>query len=128
MSYSIDSHATDTDQRVADFNHFVIFDPRNVLACHDYTYIDLKPDYSNVSCHAGFRNVSRLDNTAKMTERDGQWHHLAVTWSVENEGLTEIFMDGLRVASSYSHKTKPLQPGGAFMIGGEQVCCQGVGW
>jgi ferritin-like protein len=35
MSYAKDSKSTDDDQRIADFNHFVIFDPRNLLACHD---------------------------------------------------------------------------------------------
>jgi hypothetical protein len=54
MSYAKDSKSTDDDQRVADFNHFVIFDPRNLLACHDFKYIDLKPDRHNVSCHAHY--------------------------------------------------------------------------
>ena len=36
MSYAKDSKAADEDTRVADFNHFVIFDPRNLLACHDF--------------------------------------------------------------------------------------------
>jgi hypothetical protein len=35
MSYAKDSKSIDDDQRIADFNHFVIFDPRNLLACHD---------------------------------------------------------------------------------------------
>jgi hypothetical protein len=39
MSYSRDSKSSDPDVRIADFNHFVIFDPRNLLACHDYKYI-----------------------------------------------------------------------------------------
>jgi hypothetical protein len=54
MSYAKDSKSTDDDQRIADFNHFVIFDPRNLLACHDFKYIDLKPDRHNVSCHAHY--------------------------------------------------------------------------
>lgn len=36
MSYALDSKATDPRQRVEDFNHFVVFDPLNVLACHDF--------------------------------------------------------------------------------------------
>ncbi|KIZ02634.1 hypothetical protein MNEG_5329, partial [Monoraphidium neglectum] len=64
MSYSKDSKATDEDQRIADFNHFVVFDPRNLLACHDYKFIDLKPDPQNVSCHSGFINVTGHDTTA----------------------------------------------------------------
>jgi hypothetical protein len=55
----------------------------------------------------------------------GRWHHLAVTWSVENNGLTEIFWDGLRMAAAYTGKTQPLDPHGAFMIGGEQDCFAG---
>jgi hypothetical protein len=54
MSYAKDSKSSDDDQRVADFNHFVIFDPRNLLACHDFKYIDLKPDRHNESCHAHY--------------------------------------------------------------------------
>lgn len=86
-----------------------------------FKYIDLKPDPKNESCHASFWNVSRSESTAKYVERDGQWHHLAVSWSVEDEGLTKIYWDGLLVASAYTHKTKPLEPGGAFMLGAEQV-------
>lgn len=65
MSYSKDSKSTDPDQRVADFNHFVIFDPRNLLACHDFKYIDLKPDPRNESCHSSFINVTGHEQTAK---------------------------------------------------------------
>ncbi len=36
-----------------------------------------------------------LLQTAKYVERDGRWHHLAVTWSVDNAGLTKIYWDGL---------------------------------
>lgn len=125
MSYAKDSQSTSDDQRIADFNHFVIFDPRNLLACHDFKYIDLKPDPKNESCHASYWNVSKSESTAKYVERDGRWHHLAVTWSVEDEGLTKVYWDGLLVASAYSHKTKPLEPGGAFMLGAEQDCFGG---
>jgi hypothetical protein len=121
MSYAKDSKSTDENQRIADFNHFVIFDPRNLLACHDFEFIDLKPDPKNESCHASFNNVSNLDTTVSYVERDGSWHHLAVTWSVEDKGLTKIYWDGLLVAMAYTDKTKPLEAGGAFMLGGEQV-------
>jgi len=65
MSYSRDSKSSDPDTRVADFNHFVIFDPRNLLACHDFKYIDLKPDPKNESCHSSFINVTGHEQTAK---------------------------------------------------------------
>lgn len=35
MSYAKDSKATDEDKRTADFNHFVIFDPR-VRVCYSF--------------------------------------------------------------------------------------------
>lgn len=91
-----------------------------------FKYIDLKPDPKNESCHASYWNVSKLDTTAKYVERDGQWHHLAVSWSTADEGLTKIYWDGLLVASAYSHKTQPLEPGGAFMLGAEQVGLGGL--
>jgi hypothetical protein len=43
MSYAKDSKSTDDDQRIADFNHFVIFDPRNLLACHDVSIGSVGP-------------------------------------------------------------------------------------
>ena len=33
--------------------------------------------------------------TASVAERAGGWHHLAVTWSTANHGLTRIYVDGL---------------------------------
>jgi hypothetical protein len=65
MSYSKDSTSNDPDVRTADFNHFVIFDPRNLLACHDFKYIDLKPDPRNESCHSSYINVTGHDATAR---------------------------------------------------------------
>lgn len=64
---------------------------------------------------------SGSDSTAKYVERGGYWHHLAVTWSVDNDGLTKIYWDGLLMAEAVTRKTKPLEPGGAFMLGAEQV-------
>ncbi|GBF95024.1 hypothetical protein Rsub_07525 [Raphidocelis subcapitata] len=70
MSYSRDSKSNDPDVRIADFNHFVIFDPRNLLACHDYKYIDLKPDPRNESCHSSYQNVSGHEGTARLRLSD----------------------------------------------------------
>lgn len=36
MSYALDSKATLDAKRSADFNHFVVFDPYQVIACHDF--------------------------------------------------------------------------------------------
>lgn len=77
---------------------------------------------------------SGTDQTAKYVERGGQWHHLAVTWSVDDDGLTKIYWDGLLMAEAVTKKTQPLEPGGAFMLGAEQVgncgcvvcCCVGL--
>lgn len=33
--------------------------------------------------------------TVDYVERDGTWHHLAVTWSAANHGLTQIYYDGM---------------------------------
>lgn len=33
--------------------------------------------------------------TVNYVERDGTWHHLAVTWSAANHGLTQIYYDGM---------------------------------
>ena len=40
---ALNSTATEQAQWVADFNHFVIFDAQNLLACHDFQLIDLWP-------------------------------------------------------------------------------------
>ena len=36
MSYALDSKASSASTRSADFNHFVVFDPYNTIACHDF--------------------------------------------------------------------------------------------
>lgn len=74
---------------------------------------------------APYRNVSHQDDTANLAERNGRWHHLAVTWSSRDAGKTQIYKDGLLMATAYSQRTSPLEPGGALMLGGEQV---GKGW
>lgn len=63
--------------------------------------------------------------TANFVERDGRWHHLAVTWSAakndKQDGETIIYMDGMEVGRAQTGKTDHLKSGGAFMLGGEQV-------
>jgi hypothetical protein len=39
MSYAVESHSTDPSRRTADFNHFVVFDPSQLVGCHDYEYM-----------------------------------------------------------------------------------------
>lgn len=36
MSYALDTQSADAQQRDEDFNHFVIFDAYDVIACHDF--------------------------------------------------------------------------------------------
>ena len=45
------------------------------------------------SCASKFNNHS---TTASFFERDATWHHLAVTWTSANNGLTKIYKDGKR--------------------------------
>ncbi|KAF5833076.1 hypothetical protein DUNSADRAFT_10740 [Dunaliella salina] len=126
MSYAKNSRAKEEGQRIADYNHFVIFDPRNLLACHDYKYIDLVPDIAGESCHAAYSQGPKGSaKTANFVERSGDWHHLAVTWDSNADGLTNIYMDGLLMASAVTHRTEPLVPDGAFMLGAEQDCFGG---
>eukprot|EP01026_Neomeris_dumetosa_P051141 TRINITY_DN4496_c0_g1_i1.p1 TRINITY_DN4496_c0_g1~~TRINITY_DN4496_c0_g1_i1.p1 ORF type:complete len:1030 (-),score=176.63 TRINITY_DN4496_c0_g1_i1:568-3657(-) len=121
LSYAIDSTSTDEAERVRDFNHFVIFDPKNLIACHDYEYIDLYPDYEHKSCHSSYNNSI----TTSYVERNGAWHHLAVTWDGQNNGNTRIYSNGMLVGEAMNTPTRPLQSGGALMLGAEQDCYGG---
>lgn len=73
------------------------------------------------ACRALLCLCSGSETTAKYVERSSRWHHLAVTWSTEHDGLTRIYWDGLLMAEAVSKQIKPLEPGGAFMLGAEQV-------
>jgi len=122
MSYAKQSTSTAMEsQRRADYNHFVIFDTRNVLACHDFEYLDLYPDPEMISCHASLGS----GETASLVERTGSWHHVAVTWSAGDEGMMRIYKDGLLMVESRTGKTATLDPHGALMLGGEQDCFGG---
>ena len=57
-------------------------------------YIDLWPDINRESCMSAFNRTF----TANYVERTPVWHHMAVTWTKENDGLTKIFKDGLLMA------------------------------
>lgn len=47
-------------------------------------------DPDGQSCAAAFNHTY----TAQVAERDGKWHHLAVTWTAADNGFTQIFLDG----------------------------------
>lgn len=36
MSYALDSQASDSLQQDEDYNHFVVFDAYDLIACHDF--------------------------------------------------------------------------------------------
>lgn len=36
-----------------------------------------------------------FNRTTSLMDRTGGWHHLAVTWTADNEGTTKIYKDGL---------------------------------
>jgi len=53
-------------------------------------------DVAGESCHAAYtRGGKGSSKTANFVERGGDWHHLAVTWDSQEDGLTNIYMDGL---------------------------------
>jgi cysteine-rich repeat protein len=103
-------------------NHFVVFNQNKLVACHDFEYMELLPDPMGESCYFAYNHSSFLPN---VVTRDGSWHHVAVTWTAANNGLTEIFVDGLRIISTKTRKTAPLKKGGALMLGAEQDCYGG---
>lgn len=122
FSYALDSQSSDESQRTRDFNHFVLFDQAALLACHDFEYIDLFPDLFDESCAAKWNHSTSLPN---YVERDGRWHHVAVSWTAANDGLTKVYWDGLLKVSAATGKTSPIRPGGALMLGAEQDCYGG---
>ena len=79
---------------------------------------DLWPDPHGVSCYAAFNHSRALPS---IVSRDGHWRHIAATWTAANNGLTRIYVDGLLRAETPTGKTTPLLPGGALMLGAEQV-------
>ena len=58
-------------------------------------------------------------------DREGKWHHLAVTWSANNDGETLVYIDGSVVGRAVTGRTNEIEGGGAFMLGGEQDCYGG---
>ncbi len=113
----------DEAARTTAANAFVIFDQNRLVACHDYEFIDLWPDIQSKSCYAAF-NANPVNTLPSIVENDGSWHHLAVTWTAANNGLTKIYVDGLLRAEAATGKTGSLKAG-ALMLGAEQDCYGG---
>jgi len=89
-----------------------------------FIHSDLWPDPQSKSCYAAF-NANPVNILPSIVEKDGTWHHLAVTWTAANNGFTQIYIDGLLMAEAATGKITPLKPGGALMLGAEQDCYGG---
>eukprot|EP00210_Caulerpa_lentillifera_P002634 g2516.t1 len=127
MSYAIKPKSESVHDITRASNHFVIYDVKNIIACHDFEYIDIIPDYNHKSCR-GHYNKSAIDLnpvTGKLADREGSWRHLAVTWSQKNQGETLIYIDGSLAGRAVTKKKNQIEKGGAFMLGGEQDCFGG---
>eukprot|EP00210_Caulerpa_lentillifera_P004747 g4531.t1 len=127
MSYAVESDSQLDYHIQRASNHFAIFDVSNVLACHDFHYLDLDPEFVRRSCRSYF-NITEDDlnpTTGTLVDREGTWQHLAVTWSQENRGETIIYIDGVIVGRAVTGRDNPIQAGGVLMLGGEQDCYDG---
>ena len=64
----------------------------DLLACHEYEFLDLWPDLQRSSCRATFGgqrgNINFLGD-------ESHWHHMAVTWTAARNGTVKIYRDGL---------------------------------
>ena len=62
MSYAVESTSIDPLQQREMVNHFVIFDPLNVFACHDFE-VPASP-YSNLLCSHDLKSCLWLKRSA----------------------------------------------------------------
>ena len=99
MSYAEQAPQTsDSMARVRAFNSFVVWNIKDLLACRDYELLDRIPDPQKVSCRSAFTTTKSKRNPINLA--DGEWHHVAVTWSARNKGLTTIYVDGMKRAQA----------------------------
>ena len=66
MSYAKDSKASDENTRSTDFNHFVIFDPRNLLACHGGEPVSQRARARTGAAAGMSRQCARLGEVLRM--------------------------------------------------------------
>lgn len=59
MSYALKTDSQEEKNITKASNHFVIFDVKNVIACHDFEFIDIVPDWTRASCH-GYYNKTEV--------------------------------------------------------------------
>lgn len=122
LSYALDSNSSNPHVATREFNHLVLWNQLDLLACHGYEFLDLWPDPQRSSCRAAFGGQR---GTANFMGDESHWHHLAVTWTAASNGTVKVYRDGLLMVEVQTNKTSPLEPSGALMLGGEQDCYGG---
>ncbi|KAK9863294.1 hypothetical protein WJX84_001190, partial [Apatococcus fuscideae] len=61
------------------------------------------------------------DHRSGIASTDGQWHHIAVTWS-SSDGQVNLYDNGRKVWTVTRSKGKEIPSGGTLVIGREQDC------
>lgn len=125
VSYAEQTYSTDSSERVKAANSFVIFDIKDLAACRGFELLDRIPDPEEISCKSKFKASKEQTAENKIDIADGRWHHLAVTWSADKNGLTEVYLDGMLRAAAETGITTEIKPGGALVLGAEQDCYAG---
>lgn len=90
----------------------MIFDTRNVLACHDFQYIDLMPDPQDISCHASFRYVWRR----------ARQHSADVPYGLK-PAVVYLFLGFYVTAQDLSDNVSGLA-GGCQLLIASCICCR----
>ncbi len=98
-------------------NHLVLANPNRLVLCHDFEYLDIVPDTRGESCYFSFNHTG-----PSIVSRDGTWHHVAATWTAADDGLVQMYVNGLLVSSARTRKTAPLKKHGVIAIGEEMDC------
>ena len=98
-------------------NHLVLANPNRLVLCHDFEYLEIVPDTRGESCYFSFNHTG-----PSIVSRDGTWRHIAATWTAANDGLVQIYVNGLLMSSSRTRKTAPLKKHGIIAIGEEMDC------
>ena len=57
-------------------------------------YLDLFPDPDKASCMSAWNR----SYTASFLSDNSEWHHMAVTWTRQDNGRMRIFKDGLMMS------------------------------
>lgn len=117
------------------YNNFVVFNLRELIACHDFVWMWKipdeylgPPDYYG-GCRSFYGDTGGISMDTKLgpdfVDRSGNWHHLAVTWDAATNGTTSVYYDGLLAGYAVTGRTDPIPPGGTLIIGNDQDCLGG---